>query len=226
MLLAVSVALTAWLPACGFHLRGAVELPPVLHETYIDSRNPYTGMARALRNELQAAGATIMEDRDKASAILRVVSERSENRILSVGSTGRATEYELFEEVTFSVSDSEDNVIIEPQTVRMIRDREWKYVHRYPYGPHELYHLAEDPEERVNLVETPADAPAVRARIEELKARMEAWFVRYTDPALDGTHEAVYGKGQLGLAGPAGKGEKTFADDWFYLRDAMKEQGQ
>ncbi len=36
--------------------------------------------------------------------------------------------------------------------VRMIRTREWKYVHRYPYGPHELYHLAGDPGERMALV--------------------------------------------------------------------------
>ncbi len=31
--------------------------------------------------------------------------------------------------------------------VRMIRTREWKYVHRYPYGPHELYDLTRDPDE-------------------------------------------------------------------------------
>ena len=27
----------------------------------------------------------------------------------------------------------------------MIRTQEWKYVHRYPYGPHELYDLVNDP---------------------------------------------------------------------------------
>ena len=34
--------------------------------------------------------------------------------------------------------------------VRMIRTRAWKYVHRCPYGPHELYDLANDPEEKAN----------------------------------------------------------------------------
>lgn len=115
------MSVTVLLSACGFHLRGAVELPPELQETYLQSGNPYTGMARALRNELQAAGATIMESSEQATAILTVVGERSENRILSVGSTGKATEYELFEEVVFSVSDVEGNVLIEPQTLRMIR---------------------------------------------------------------------------------------------------------
>ena len=55
-----------------------------------------------------------------------------------------------------------------------------------------------------------------------MKARLEEWFVRYVDPALDGTHEPVTGRGQLGLAGPAGKGERNFAGDWFYLAGQQK----
>jgi arylsulfatase A-like enzyme len=98
--------------------------------------------------------------------------------------------------------------------VRMIRTADKKYVHRYPYGPHEFYDLASDPEETQNLV----DSPARRTQMQELKARLDAWFVRYVDPARDGVREPVTGKGQLGLAGPAGHGERTFMDDWHYLR--------
>ena len=97
--------------------------------------------------------------------------------------------------------------------VRMIRSREWKYVHRYPYGPHELYDLARDRDERNNLIDDPARRPVV----EEMKGRLESWFVRYVDPMLDGTKEQVYGKGQLALAGPAGKGRKAFGDDWTHV---------
>jgi arylsulfatase A-like enzyme len=96
--------------------------------------------------------------------------------------------------------------------VRMIRDRRWKYVHRYPYGPHELYDLAADPGEEANLIGRD-DAGEVAAR---LKARLDAWFVRYADPARDGVREGVTGKGQLG---PAGQGTLTYGDDWHYLRE-------
>ena len=99
--------------------------------------------------------------------------------------------------------------------VRMIRTRDWKYVHRYPYGPHELYHLAADPHEGTNLVGSEAHQKQVR----ELRGKLEAWFVRYVDPARDGTKEPVTGKGQLGLCGPAAKGEANFAGDWYYLSD-------
>jgi choline-sulfatase len=90
--------------------------------------------------------------------------------------------------------------------VRMIRSREWKYVHRYPYGPHELYDLINDPDERMNRV----DEPSCQKMKSQLKEELEEWFIQYTDPRLDGTHEPVTGKGQLHRAGPAGQGLQAF----------------
>ncbi|MBN3523584.1 sulfatase-like hydrolase/transferase [Paenibacillus apiarius] len=103
-----------------------------------------------------------------------------------------------------------DNIVIydEYGPVRMIRSKEWKYVHRYPYGPHELYHLAADPGERSNLI----DDPDYCRQAATMKAQLEAWFHRYVDPALDGTKEAVYGSGQLRLAGLASRGEKVYEE--------------
>jgi arylsulfatase A-like enzyme len=98
--------------------------------------------------------------------------------------------------------------------VRMIRTSELKYVHRYPYGPHEFYDLVADPDEATNLV----DSPGRQAQVQELKAQLDAWFVRYVDPSRNGAREPVTGKGQIGLAGPAGRGEPNFMDDWHYLR--------
>jgi len=97
--------------------------------------------------------------------------------------------------------------------VRMIRNKTWKYIHRYPYGPHELYNLADDSAEEHNLI----DSQAHQATVAEMKVELEAWFLRYVDPALDGRHEPVTGRGQLGLAGPAGQGKQNFAGDWHHL---------
>jgi len=116
------VSLLAVLSACGFHLRGEVELPPLLKDTFIESGDPYTGIARHLRTQLERSGATVLETREQASAVLRVIGERSENRVLSVGSSGKATEYELFNEVVFSLSDAAGKALVGPQTVRMTRD--------------------------------------------------------------------------------------------------------
>ncbi|HEV2122670.1 MAG TPA: sulfatase-like hydrolase/transferase [Chloroflexota bacterium] len=69
-----------------------------------------------------------------------------------------------------------DEVVIfdEYGPVRMIRTRDWKYVHRHPDGPHELYDLVHDPDERRNL----ANHPEQGGRIRELHAQMDAWFAR------------------------------------------------
>lgn len=105
-----------------------------------------------------------------------------------------------------------DHVVVydEYGPVRMIRTHEWKYVHRYPYGPHELYHLSEDPAERVNLVEQ-SDLQDV---VVPMRAGLQDWFIQYVDPWRDGRHEPVTGQGQLDLAGPAGRGVDAFAPPW------------
>ena len=110
-----------------------------------------------------------------------------------------------------------DEVVVfdEYGPVRMIRTRTWKYVHRYPYGPHELYHLAEDPDEERNLI----DDAAYHDRIVEMRDRLRAWFARYTDPDRDGTKEPVTGKGQVERVGSAGQGRRAFEDDWWYIDD-------
>jgi arylsulfatase A-like enzyme len=92
--------------------------------------------------------------------------------------------------------------------VRMVRTREWKYVHRHPAGPHELYDLVADPGERTNRF-ADRDTQAVSAG---LAARLDAWFSRYVDPALDGRDKPVNGCGQLDLADIA-DARKAFAEE-------------
>ncbi len=111
----------------------------------------------------------------------------------------------------------DDQVVVfdEYGPTRMIRTVEWKYVHRYPYGPHELYDLINDPDERQNLI---AEEKYQSIR-ESLQADLDAWFARYADPQRDGAREAVMGRGQLDIVGPAAKGRKRFGDDVVFERD-------
>jgi len=122
MALALVVALSALISACGFQLRGSVELPPLLNVTFLQVGNPWQGVAAALRIELESSGAKITTRVDDATAVLQLMNERSLQRVLSVGSGGKASEYELFEEVTFLLRDSEGHELLEPQTLSMTRD--------------------------------------------------------------------------------------------------------
>ena len=95
--------------------------------------------------------------------------------------------------------------------VRMIRTPEWKYVHRYPYGAHELYDLTADPDERSNL----ADERSRRPVVEELRGRLIRWFDRFVDPRLDGTRFPVSGSGQVDRIDRRTPGESCFHDGEF-----------
>jgi arylsulfatase A-like enzyme len=67
------------------------------------------------------------------------------------------------------------------ETVRAIREERWKYVARHPDGPHELYDMQADPQERVNLYGQPG-TEETRAR---LARRLDDFFARYADPQYD-----------------------------------------
>jgi arylsulfatase A-like enzyme len=83
--------------------------------------------------------------------------------------------------------------------VRMIRTERHKYVHRHPDGPHELFDLAEDPDERRNLAAEPGREPLIR----ELRGRMEEWFARYVNPEIDGLKMDGSSRGQTGHMEPS-----------------------
>jgi len=96
---------------------------------------------------------------------------------------------------------------------RMVRTKEWKYVHRYPDGPNELYDLRTDPTEQTNLVSDRSGVgegesgrggdPGYGAVVEEMRGRLSDFFARYADPARDGKGLPVAGAGQAGLVGEA-----------------------
>jgi len=107
-----------------------------------------------------------------------------------------------------AIDDSEVVVYDEYGPVRMMRTREWKYVHRYPDGPHELYHLARDPGERSNL----SGDPGAAVPLTQLRARLDAWFARFVEPAFDGAHPYITGCGQLNRMPVTGAVTDVFAD--------------
>ncbi len=98
---------------------------------------------------------------------------------------------------------------------RMIRTKEWKLIHRYPYGPDELYDLVHDPDEKHNLLSENRvfgyDADFIDAKCTELRCRLDGFFRQYTDPDKDGRVEPVCGRGQLCKVGSEAAGHLTFS---------------
>jgi LPS-assembly lipoprotein len=126
---------------CGFHLRGtrATAWPASIPEVRV-VRTDSAGAYDALKVEMQAAlraqaRVTVVED--GAAPQLLLYGERMESQVLSVGSSGRVSEYMLRYEVSFRFVGAEGKEVVPTQTVRLLRD--------YTFDPQNV--LAKDREE-------------------------------------------------------------------------------
>ena len=112
------------LTACGFHLRGSVELPPELAAINVQDAKPTTDIAPALRSALKSSGVQVS---DTASMVLAIKAEQYGKRVLSVDSSGRAQEYGLSYTVRFllkgvGAEGENDAMWLAEQTVTQTRD--------------------------------------------------------------------------------------------------------
>lgn len=90
--------------------------------------------------------------------------------------------------------------------VRMSRTKEWKYIHRYETGKHELYNLLKDPGEDNNLYGMPDTEPVV----EEMRNILFEFYKKYSDPINDGAVQPVRGNGQINAIKLLKEGELAF----------------
>ena len=85
-----------------------------------------------------------------------------------------------------AIDDWDDAVYYEFENLRCIRTPQWKYVHRHPNGPHELYDLQADPKESVNLVTANNGVAATyKATRRALKTRLDKFYAQYASPQYD-----------------------------------------
>ena len=79
-----------------------------------------------------------------------------------------------------------DNAIFyEMETCRAVRTDGWKLVMRHPDGPHELYNMKSDPQERFNLF----GQPGSESMCAELQQKLEAFYTQHADPQYDVWHD-------------------------------------
>lgn len=143
------------LVSCGFHLRGLDKavLPAELAELRLLGP-PGTAMAHdelyvAMREALATQGGARVSESAAAPALV-LSAERISTQVLSVGTSGKVSEYLLRYEVDFHVTDAAGRERLAPQTIRLQRS--------YTFDP--LNVLAKEREERDLLRALRRDAAA------------------------------------------------------------------
>jgi LPS-assembly lipoprotein len=117
--LAAAVACAA--AACGFHLQGALELPPAMERTYLDALDTDSPLARKLQRALADTGTTMTARREDATAVLKLSKDDAGQRVLSVSPAGVPEEYELYHTVEFSL-ESDGRLLVAPSETTVTRD--------------------------------------------------------------------------------------------------------
>ncbi len=120
------VLMALLLSACGFQLRGAANMPPVMQQTYLSGLSEYNEFAREIRRALEGSGISVLSSPDNATAELTIVESSTDKRVLSVQasgqSTGKVEEYELHHRLVFKVKAKDGRTLLEPQKLEVTRD--------------------------------------------------------------------------------------------------------
>ncbi len=94
--------LVSLIQACGFQLRGALDLSQDISPIYLQQNNLFE-LGREIKALLNANKLQIAENEQQAKAQLALLSETRGRRVLSVDSNGRGREYLLTYTVNFSI---------------------------------------------------------------------------------------------------------------------------
>ena len=107
---------------CGFQLRGSVPLPDSMKMIYVQGINVKQGLGLELKRALKQNGIQVVNDYEKDSAVLTVLENKFERRVLSVGNNAKVSEYELYSVLKFKVTDGQGKLLVEPEVLEAIRD--------------------------------------------------------------------------------------------------------
>ncbi|WP_432723602.1 LPS assembly lipoprotein LptE [Jeongeupia wiesaeckerbachi] len=124
------IVATLLLTACGFHLRGQGAGGAFPYATATVSGGG--GTANALREYLSVLpDVKLLDKPDENTAKIDIVSEGDNQKVLTVNSSGRVSEYRVYYTVRFRVRQG-DNYLIDDGKVQLFRD--YTYDENNPLG--------------------------------------------------------------------------------------------
>jgi len=105
------------LTACGYHLRGAIQLPEALQKIYV--RGASAELTNAIARTFRSASGELVATAAEAGMILNVINEDYQRRTISIDSSGYSNEYDLVYRLTFDLLDNQGAVLISAQTIEV-----------------------------------------------------------------------------------------------------------
>lgn len=105
------------LGACGFQLRSNASLP--FESLYVEGGQD---IAVDLQRAIRPTTTKVTDKAQEAQAVLQILNESREKRILTLSSAGRVNEFRLLYRVDFKVIDKAGRELLKQQQVELRRD--------------------------------------------------------------------------------------------------------
>jgi LPS-assembly lipoprotein len=107
------------LSACGFHMRGPADLPfKTIYLGFADNSQLGTELKRYIR----ASGAAVVSDKEDAEAVLQVIADTRDRKILTLNTNGRVREFSLYQRFSFVVRDNKGALLVPLTNITLKRD--------------------------------------------------------------------------------------------------------
>ncbi len=115
------VLLMLTLGACGYHLRGALQLPEAMKVTLLSGVETKEPLGAEIAAAFASADARLASNREEAGAELVITGESLLKRTAAVDGQGKVSEYELDYRLTYVLNDAAGERWLEPQTIQLRR---------------------------------------------------------------------------------------------------------
>ncbi len=109
------------LSACGFHLRGSVELPESLNSVALTGTDRNSELGLGIRDAFNRSGSRVEDSPAQARSVLVILEDKTERRVLSVDGLGRASAYTLNYTLSFRLDTADGKPWIPRQSITLQR---------------------------------------------------------------------------------------------------------
>ncbi len=116
----VILSMALLLSACGYHLRGALELPAGLKNVYLEGGSG--PLQEQFNSAMKTSSVGIASSPETAGMIVRIFNEDNQRRVLSLSSTGTANDFELNYRFDYELVDSKNKVLMPRQSIDIKRE--------------------------------------------------------------------------------------------------------
>ncbi len=109
-----------FLTACGYHLRGAMDLPSEMKTIYLEGAS--APLVEQFRKAIGSSSVQLVNSRAAAGTIITVSNEDTLKNASSLGASGRANQYNLVYRLNYEITDANDVQIVKSQPIEIRRD--------------------------------------------------------------------------------------------------------